>query len=244
MTDTQKSNLFTGQYIAGRWRAGKAGKTLADTNPYNGQLLTEIACASRDDLDDAYRAAANDHFVDAFVERAHNLKVGDPNAPDTVIGPLINEKQFKAALSHVEKARTAGIRQVLGEEPSGQVLPPQIFVDVANDSVLAQTELFSPIAPLIRAADEAEALRMANAVEFGLSSAVFTGNVARGLRFAKGIEAGMTHINDITPNDDPNTMFGGEKSSGLGRFNSDWIIAELTTDHWISVQEESRAYPF
>jgi aldehyde dehydrogenase (NAD+) len=52
------------------------------------------------------------------------------------------------------------------------------------------------------------------------------------------LEAGMTHINDISPNDDPNTMFGGEKNSGLGRFNSDWIIEELTTDHWISVQHE------
>ena len=54
----------------------------------------------------------------------------------------------------------------------------------------------------------------------------------------------MTHINDITPNDDPNIMFGGEKNSGLGRFNTDWIIEELTTDHWISVQHEPRGYPF
>ena len=185
-----------------------------------------------------------DRFVEAFVERARKLKVGDPNEADTVIGPLINEKQFKAALSHVEKARAAGIRQVLGEPPSGRVLPPQVFVDVSHASELAQTELFSPIAPLIRATDEADALRMANATEFGLSSSVFTEDAARGLRFAQGIEAGMTHINDISPNDDPNTMFGGEKNSGLGRFNSDWIIQELTTDHWISVQHEPRAYPF
>jgi aldehyde dehydrogenase (NAD+) len=185
-----------------------------------------------------------DRFVEAFVERARKLKAGDPNEPDTVIGPLINQKQFKAAMSHIEKGRAAGIRQVLGEAPSGQVLPPQVFIDVANDSDLAQTELFSPIAPLIRAGDEADALRMANATEFGLSSAVFTENAARGLRFAQGIEAGMTHINDISVSDDPNTMFGGEKNSGLGRFNSGWIIQELTTDHWISVQQELRAYPF
>lgn len=185
-----------------------------------------------------------DRFVEAFVERARALKVGDPNLPDTVIGPLINEKQFKAALSHVEKARAAGTRQLLGEAPSGLVLPPQVFVDVANESELAQTELFSPIAPLIRASDEADALRMANQTEFGLSSAVFTQDAARGLRFAQGIEAGMTHINDISPNDDPNTMFGGEKNSGLGRFNSDWIIQELTTDHWISVLHEPLNYPF
>ncbi|MFM2484652.1 aldehyde dehydrogenase family protein [Celerinatantimonas yamalensis] len=185
-----------------------------------------------------------DRFVEAFVERARKLKVGDPNEADTVIGPLINEKQFKAALNHIEKARASGTRQLLGEEPSGLVLPPQVFADVANDSDLAQTELFSPIAPLIRARDEADALRIANQTEFGLSSSVFTEDTAKGLRFAQGIEAGMTHINDISPNDDPNTMFGGEKNSGLGRFNSDWIIQELTTDHWISVQHEPRAYPF
>ncbi|MCM2474664.1 aldehyde dehydrogenase family protein [Rhizobium sp. CG5] len=185
-----------------------------------------------------------DRFVEAFVERARKLKVGDPNEFDTVIGPLINEKQFKAALGHLETARAAGIRQMLGEEPSGLVLPPQVFADVSHESALAQSELFSPIAPLIRAKDDADALRMANATEFGLSSAVFTEDAARGLRFAQGIEAGMTHINDISPNDDPNTMFGGEKNSGLGRFNSDWIIEELTSDHWISVQHEPRVYPF
>jgi aldehyde dehydrogenase (NAD+) len=90
------------------------------------------------------------------------------------------------------------------------VLPPQVFADVANDSELAQSEHFSPIAPLIRAAGEDDALRMANATEFGLSSAVFTENEKRGLGFAQRLEAGMTHINDISPNDDPNAMFGGD----------------------------------
>jgi aldehyde dehydrogenase (NAD+) len=189
-------------------------------------------------------AGLYDRFVEAFVERARGLKVGDPNEPDTVIGPLINAKQMKAALDRLEMARAAGVRQVLGGTPIGQVLPPQVFADVANDSELAQSEHFSPVAPLIRAADEEDALRMANATEFGLSSAVFTDNEARGLRFAQRVEAGMTHINDISPNDDPNTMFGGEKNSGLGRFNTDWIIQELTTDHWISVQHEQRQYPF
>lgn len=183
-------------------------------------------------------------FVEAFVERARSLKVGDPSAEDTVIGPVINQKQLNGALARIEAAKAAGIRQVLGAPHEGLVLPPQVFVDVPNESDLAQAEQFCPIAPLIRADDEADALRIANGTEFGLSSAVFTGDEARGVRFAQQIEAGMTHVNDITPNDEPNVMFGGEKNSGIGRFNSDWIIAELTTDHWISVQHEPRAYPF
>ena len=183
-------------------------------------------------------------FVDAFVERARGLKVGDPNAPDTVIGPLINQTQLHHALERLEAAKSAGLRQVLGAPHEGLVLPPQVFADVPNESALAQAEQFCPIAPLIRAVDEEDALRIANATEFGLSSAVFTRDEARGVRFAQRIEAGMTHINDITPNDEANAMFGGEKNSGIGRFNSDWIIAEFTRDHWISVQHEARAYPF
>jgi aldehyde dehydrogenase (NAD+) len=185
-----------------------------------------------------------DRFVEAFVERARGLKVGDPNLSDTVIGPLINIKQLKAAVERIDAARAEGINLILGGEPKGQVLPPHVFIDVANDSPLAQTEQFAPIAPLIRAEDEADALRLANATDFGLSSAVFSGDEARGVRFAQKIEAGMTHVNDISINDDPSNMFGGEKNSGIGRFNSDWIIAELTTDHWITVQEEPRTYPF
>ncbi len=185
-----------------------------------------------------------DRFTEAFVERARNLKGGDPNDPETVIGPLVNAKQINGAIERLAAARAAGARQVFGGEAQGQVLPPHVFVDVANDSVLAQTEQFAPIAPLIRAADEAEALRLANETEFGLSSAVFTADEARGVRFAQRIDAGMTHVNDITPNDDPHNMFGGEKNSGIGRFNSDWFIAELTTDHWITVQQSPRPYPF
>jgi aldehyde dehydrogenase (NAD+) len=108
-----------------------------------------------------------DRFVDAFVERARGLKVGDPNEPDTVIGPLINAKQMKTALDRLQAARVSGARQVLNGAPVGRVLPPQVFADVANDSKLAQSEHFSLIAPLIRAADEEDALKMANATEFG-----------------------------------------------------------------------------
>lgn len=186
----------------------------------------------------------HDRFVEAFVERVRSLKVGDPNDIDTVIGPLINQRQLTGALSRIQEAKRSSARMILGGEHQGQVLPPHVFIDVANDSLLAQTEQFSPIAPVIRAQDEAHALEMANATEFGLSSSVFTEDEARGVRFALQVEAGMTHVNDISVNDDPSNLFGGEKNSGLGRFNSDWIIAELTTDHWISVQQSSRPYPF
>jgi aldehyde dehydrogenase (NAD+) len=177
-----------------------------------------------------------DQFVEAFIERVKTLPYGDPNDADTIIGPIINQRQLQGAVERIKAAQAAGIRQVLGGDAIGQVLPPHIFIDVPNDSALAQTEQFAPVASIIKAKDEADALRLANDTEFGLSSSVFTRDEARGLRFAQQIDAGMTHINAMSICDDANNMFGGEKNSGLGRFNSDWIIAEMTSDHWISIQ--------
>lgn len=95
---------------------------------------------------------------------------------------------------------------------------------------------------VIRAEDEADALRLANDTPYGLSSAVFSGDVERAVRFARRIDVGMTHINDSPVNDDANTAFGGEKSSGIGRFGGQWAIDEFTTEQWISVQHEPREY--
>ena len=109
---------------------------------------------------------------------------------------------------------------------------------------LSCNEIFGPLVGIIRAKDEDDALRIANDTEYGLSSAVFTEDMEKGLRFARGIKAGMTHINDITVNDESNVPFGGEKNSGIGRFNGEWVLEEFTTLHWISYQHEPRDYPF
>lgn len=77
---------------------------------------------------------------------------------------------------------------------------------------------------------------MANDSEFGLSSAVFSGDVERTVRFARQVKAGMTHVSDMLVNDEAHLPFGGEKKSGLSRFDGDWAIKEFTTDRWISMQ--------
>lgn len=189
-------------------------------------------------------ASLYDDFTERFVAHVRGFKTGDPTDPATVIGPLINTKQRDAAIRNIAAARAAGFDERLGGEVDGQIVPPHVFAGVPNDSAFAQAEQFAPVAPLIRAADEEEAIRLANATEFGLSSAVFTRDTGRGLRVARRIEAGMTHVNDISVQDSPFNMFGGEKNSGIGRFNGDWIVSEFTTDHWVTVQETPRDYPF
>jgi aldehyde dehydrogenase (NAD+) len=189
-------------------------------------------------------ARVHDEFVDRFVKRVRGLKYGDPKAPETAIGPIINQQQLKAIRGRIQKARSSGAREVVGGEPQGQVLPPHVFVDVTNEMPIAREEIFGPVAPIIKVKDYDRALQVANDTEHGLSSAVFTRDLERGLRFALGVQAGMTHVNDSPVNDIANSPFGGEKNSGIGRYNGEWAIEEFTTHHWVSVQHSPRQYPF
>jgi aldehyde dehydrogenase (NAD+) len=184
-----------------------------------------------------------DGFVERFTEQTRALKAGDPSDPETLIGPIINEKQLSGLEQRIAEARASGARQTLGGEAQGQVLPPHVFADVTNDMPLTREEIFGPIAPIIPAADEDEALALANQTTFGLSSAVFSRDIERATRFAARIEAGMVHVNDQPVNDLPNNPFGGEKNSGIGRFGGEWAVQAFTTDKWVTVQHEPRAYP-
>ncbi|WP_426231673.1 aldehyde dehydrogenase family protein [Pararhizobium sp. DWP3-4] len=188
--------------------------------------------------------ALHDRFVEAFVERVKGLKYGDPNAPDTAIGPIISQRQFDGLQTMIANARADGATERVGGEPQGLLLPPHVFTNVTDKVRLGKDEIFGPVVPVLRARDEAEALRMANNTEFGLSSAVVTRDQARGERFAHQVEAGMTHINDLPAVDLPNMPFGGEKNSGLGRFGASGVVEDFTTEHWISVQHTPRQYPF
>ncbi len=189
-------------------------------------------------------AKVHDEFVDRFTNHVKRLKVGDPGDPDTVIGPIINSKQLAHMTELVKKSRDAGARQLLGGDPRELVLPPHVFVNVSNDMPIAKYETFGPIAPIIKVNGESEALKVANDTEYGLSSAVFTRDEVRGLRFCQKVEAGMTHLNSPSVDDTPTGPFGGVKNSGIGRFGGDWILQEFTTDHWITEQQEPRQYPF
>ena len=98
--------------------------------------------------------------------------------------------------------------------------------------------------PAHQSEDEADAIRIANDTPFGLSSAVFTQDTARGLRVAAQIHSGMCHINGPTVHDEANMPFGGVKDSGYGRFGGKASVAEFTVLRWITVQTEPRHYPF
>jgi aldehyde dehydrogenase (NAD+) len=186
----------------------------------------------------------HDAFVERFVERVRLLKVGERDDPHTAIGPVIDQAQLDKLMALALSARSEGARHVYGLARQGLVLPPQVFDQVMPDMRLARTEIFGPIAPILRAKDEDEALRLANDTDAGLSSAVIGTDEGRALRFAQRVEAGMTHINDVPTIDMPTMPFGGEKNSGLGRFGAEGVIDAFTTEHWISVQHGAPLFPF
>jgi aldehyde dehydrogenase (NAD+) len=189
--------------------------------------------------------AVHDEFVDRFVERVKSLKVGDPSEPSTFIGPVISKKQLASVQGKVKRAREQGAELLVGGKPVGPAglsLPPHVLVG-SNEVATAKEEVFGPVMTIIQAQDEGDALALANDTDYGLSSAVFTKDGERGVRFALQVEAGMTHVNDSPVNSEDNTAFGGEKRSGIGRFGGTWAGGEFTTDHWISVQYQPRRFP-
>ena len=185
-----------------------------------------------------------EEFTRRYVERVSALKYGDPSFADTVVGPVINPKQLAGLLHKIETAKQEGATVLVGGEPQGNVLPPHVFGNVTADMDIAREEIFGPLVGIQSARDEQHALELANQSDFGFCSALFTASLERGVRFAHGIQAGMTHINDMPVNDAPNAAFGGEKGSGLGRFNGEWAIQEFTRVHWITVQHTPRQNPF
>ncbi|MEU1076728.1 MULTISPECIES: aldehyde dehydrogenase family protein [unclassified Streptomyces] len=183
-------------------------------------------------------------FTEKFCARVAALKTGDPADPATDIGPVINSFQADALTALVDQALAEGATALVRGRTRGSLVEPTVLTGLPEDSPLLRQEIFGPVVLLLSFDGEEEAVRMANDSPYGLSGAVHTGNVERGVRFAKRIVTGMIHVNDSTIQDEPLVSFGGEKYSGLGRLNGDSTIEAFTTQKWISVQHGRSLFPF
>lgn len=186
-----------------------------------------------------------DEFVEKFVAATKKLKYGNPAEDGVLVGPLIDNDQVERILKDVNDSAQAGAIVRIGGKAKGNVLEPTIIDNVTDEMPIARSEIFGPVAPILRFSTEADALTIANSQDFGLTGAVFTKNVEKGVAFARKVETGMIHINDQPVNDEPNAPFGGEKGSGVGRFNGKFVLEEFTRLQWVTVQHEPRDYsPF
>ncbi|MCB5911214.1 aldehyde dehydrogenase family protein [Streptomyces pinistramenti] len=188
--------------------------------------------------------AVEREFTEKFVAKVASLKVGDPVDPQTHIGPLINEGQAEAVSAMVGRAVAEGATALVHGETRGTLVAPSVLGDVPQDSWILGQEIFGPVVLLVPFDGDEEAVRLTNATPYGLSGAVHTADIERGVRFAKRIETGMIHINDGTVHDEPIVPFGGEKSSGVGRLNGDAVVEAFTTTKWISIQHGRSRFPF
>ncbi|MEU8713558.1 aldehyde dehydrogenase family protein [Streptomyces sp. NPDC048663] len=185
-----------------------------------------------------------DEFTEKFVAKVRTLRAGDPQDPRTVIGPLINSQQAESVSATVEQAVSEGATALLHGRTTGNLVEPSVLTDVPAGSELLRQEVFGPVAFVIPFDGEEEAVRIVNDTPYGLSGAVHTGDVERGVAFAQQIDAGMFHVNDGTVHDEPVVPFGGEKHSGLGRLNGESTVDAFTTQKWISVQHGRSGFPF
>jgi aldehyde dehydrogenase (NAD+) len=174
-----------------------------------------------------------DDFRAQLLDRVARGKVGDPLDPDVEVGPIVNEAQFNEVAGGIERGLEQGGRLVTGgvrDGADGYLIDPALFEDVADDAFLSCEEVFGPVASLYRFGTLDEALDRANAVQYGLSAAIFTSSLASATRFSAEAQAGLLHVNSQTAGAEVHVPFGGIKASGFGPHEQGRAAMEFYTE--------------
>jgi acyl-CoA reductase-like NAD-dependent aldehyde dehydrogenase len=158
-------------------------------------------------------------FIEKFVQKTERLKVGDPLSDDTDIGPVVNAKSLENMQGIVNRTMKEGAELLTGGQGiknKGYFFSPTIFRNVLPSMEIAQEEVFGPIAPIITADDEKEAIRVANDSKFGLGASIWTQNLDKAEALSSMVQSGIVTVNNVVVSD-PRVPFGGVKNSGFGR---------------------------
>lgn len=187
--------------------------------------------------------AVADKFAEKLTAKVKSMATGDPREEKTPLGAVVDMKTVEKVNSMIKDAQELGA-EVLAGGPGDSVLMPATLVDkVKPEMRLYSEESFGPVVSMIRAKDENEAIKIANDSDYGLSSAVFSGDSARGLKVAKQLKSGICHINGATVADEAQMPFGGVGLSGYGRFGGKASIDSFTELRWITIASEPGHYP-
>jgi len=176
-------------------------------------------------------------FLEGMIARMGALQAGDPIDPATTLGPVSSEAALIGLLDQIERAKSAGAKVVLGGhriDRPGAYLEPTILTEVSEDNPIYHEEVFGPVLSFYVVETEEEALRLANAVDFGLGSSIFTTRLDRAAKMALSIESGMTFINHPTWSA-PQLIFGGVKNSGYGRELGELGFSEFVNHKLVAI---------
>ncbi|MBQ0917291.1 aldehyde dehydrogenase [Hydrogenophaga aromaticivorans] len=186
-----------------------------------------------------------DEFVKKFSDKAKALPVGDPRKPEPVVlGSVIGMGTVNHCNALIDDALAKGAKLVCGGKADTTLMPATVLDHVTPAMRIYHEETFGPVKCVVRVNGVEEAIACANDNEYGLSSAVFGGDIARAFNVARKIDSGICHVNGPTVHDEAQMPFGGVKGSGIGRFGGKAGIAEFTELRWITLQTTPRHYPF
>jgi benzaldehyde dehydrogenase (NAD) len=256
---------FTGSTAVGRLVAKRAAEHLKPCLLELGGKAPLIVLEDAD-LDEAVKAAAFGAFMNQgqicmsteriivveavaeefntrFAAKARSLLAGDPRAGKTPLGALVDAKAVLRVNALIDDATAKGAKLTAGGKGEGVLMNATVIDGVTAAMDLYRDESFGPVVAVIRARNEADAIRLANDNEYGLSAAVFTRDTARGLRVARQIRSGICHINGPTVHDEAQMPFGGVGASGYGRFGGKAGIDQFTELRWITMETLPGQFP-
>jgi aldehyde dehydrogenase (NAD+) len=180
-------------------------------------------------------------FIDRVVDVTGRIVVGNGLDSNVTMGPVCGSQQLQSVLEYIEIGKRQGATLVCGgdrltgsEYNKGCFVAPTVFTQVDPNMTIAREEIFGPVLSIIRVADFDEALSVANAVDFGLSSSIYTSDIEKAFIFLERTEVGLTHVNLMTALKEPQLSFGGIKASGFGIPEAGKTAIEFFTEHKVA----------
>ncbi|MFM5925204.1 MAG: aldehyde dehydrogenase [Novosphingobium sp.] len=184
-----------------------------------------------------------DEFARRFSAKAASMPAGDPREGNTPLGAVVDAKTVTHVNALIDDAAAKGAKVIAGGKGTSVVMPATVVDGVTDAMDLYRDESFGPVVALIRARDADHAVELANDTQYGLSAAVFTRDIAKGLTVARRILSGICHINGPTVHDEAQMPFGGVGASGYGRFGGRQGIESFTETRWITIETQPGHYP-
>jgi len=180
-------------------------------------------------------APAYDHFVELFVPRVDELKLGDPADEETDVGPVIDEDARERILSWIEEARAGGARVLTGGDTDGELIRPTVLADAAPELKVSCEEVFGPVCTVNSVGSVDEAIELANGTRYGLQAGIFTADIKTALRAAQELEFGGVTINEAPTFRADQMPYGGVKDSGNTREGPAYAVRALTEERLVVI---------
>lgn len=187
--------------------------------------------------------SVDDAFAEKFAAKAGTMATGDPREGQAPLGAVVGHKTVAFVNALIDDAVGKGGEVIAGGKADSVLMSATVIDRVTAEMDIYTDESFGPIVALIRAKDEADAIRLANDTQYGLAASVFTRDTARGLRVARQINSGICHVNGPTVHDEAQMPFGGVGASGYGRFGGKAGIESFTELRWITIETQPGHFP-